>query len=164
MAEMITAERARELLTYDVTTGCVAWKVARGKVRPGRRAGNNRRDGYHVLRVDGRNVLAHRIAWLIVHGVWPSGDLDHINGDPSDNRLANLRDVSHSVNLQNRRVPQASATSGRLGVTWDKRNKRWQAAIRVGGKTRHIGRFDDIDVAAEAYLAAKRACHAGCTI
>lgn len=160
----LSADRARELLNYDPDTGRFTWRVNRGRLAAGAPAGSTRKDGYVVLVVDRVKLLAHRVAWLMSHGVMPEGDVDHINGQPGDNRLDNLRDVSRRDNLQNRRTPQSSSKTGRLGVTWDKRTGRWKSAIRVDGRCKHLGRFDDIEVAAAAYLAAKRIHHPGCTI
>ena len=64
-------------------------------------------NGYRKLKFRGKQYLVHRIAWLLQHGSWPVGDIDHIDGNPSNNKLENLRDVPHSVNLQNRKSAEA---------------------------------------------------------
>lgn len=162
--ELISVDRVRELLCLDEATGVLTWRIARGKMAAGSLAGTPQNAGYRQVRLDGVRILEHRVIWLMVHGSWPQGDVDHINGIRSDNRPGNLRDVSRLVNLQNQRRPHQIGTSGRLGVTWDKRNKFWKAAIRVNGRSKHLGRFDDLDAASAAYIQAKRRLHAGCTI
>jgi hypothetical protein len=106
--------------------------------------------------------MGHRAAWLYVHGKWPNGQIDHINGDRSDNRISNLRDVSHSVNQQNVHRPRRDNASGFLGVTRQK--NLWTSQVTVSGKTLHLGLFKTPEEAASAYLEAKRKHHTGCTI
>jgi HNH endonuclease/AP2 domain len=103
------------------------------------------------------------VAWLIVYGAWPSKNIDHINGVKTDNRIANLRDVSQSINGENRAAPRKSTRSGFLGVTKDKDGK-FRAQISVGGKNTHLGVFAVAEEAFAAYLSAKRRLHVGCTI
>jgi hypothetical protein len=87
----LNAARLRELMHYEPETGRVVRRTATRGHRAGAVAGCTRRDGYQVISIDGYRYLAHRLAWLYVHGAWPDGDLDHINANPSDNRIANLR-------------------------------------------------------------------------
>lgn len=158
---MITVERVRELLIYDSETGVFRWKVASTRVKIGDVAGSDG-DGYRVIRIDQRNYKAHRLAWLYVHGEWPAKDIDHINGVRSDNRIANLRDVSRSVNIQNLRRARSDNSSGLLGVS---RNRgRWRAVINLEGKRHHLGYFASADLAHEVYLEAKLKIHEGCTL
>lgn len=84
------------------------------------------RNGYFYISVRQHRLLAHRLAWVCFYGVWPRGDLDHINGNPTDNRIANLRDVSRSENLRNQKR-RADNTSGATGVYFDKRRNGWYA-------------------------------------
>lgn len=159
---MLTADRARELLAYEPETGLLRWKVdRRGHSRAGDIAGTEIH-GYIVVGLDCRAYPAHRLAWLIANGAWPCQDIDHIDGDRKNNRLANLRDVSRVVNLQNRRGAGPRSTSGLLGV---KRNhKNWSAAITVNGITKHLGTFKTPAEAHQSYLAAKRQLHEGNTL
>jgi hypothetical protein len=99
--------------------------------------------GYLQCSVDGEVHKVHRLAWLYVYGVWPTGQIDHINHVTSDNRIINLRDVSCAENHQNRARKTKSA-SGYLGVTWHKRDKRWQAYIELDGKSTHLGLFQNL--------------------
>jgi hypothetical protein len=115
--------------------------------------------------VDWRKHLAHRLAWLYVHGVWPTHQIDHINGDHSDNRIANLRDVPPRLNKENLRKAQRNNRVGVLGVrALIGGAPRWTAGICVDGERRYLGTFYSLDEAQAAYLKAKRALHEGCTL
>lgn len=160
----LTAERAREMLNYDAETGVLTWKVAVRSVRRGDEAGNINARGYRVIKLDGARYRAHRLAWLITNGTWPTGELDHINGLKDDNRIANLRDVSRTINSQNQRRARSDSRSGLLGVSFDKSRGKWRAGIGVDGRERHLGRFNTQDAAHDAYIDAKRQLHAGCTL
>lgn len=163
----LTAERLRELLHYDPETGCFRWldrsKMKRGGEKAGCTSGESGvRPPRVCIRIDGYNYKAHRVAWLYVHGRWPVGVIDHRNGDTTDNRIANLRDVSQLTNTQNRRVTLAA--SGLMGAFQDKRRGTWKSSIRSGGKAINLGRFKTPEEAHQAYLTAKRRLHEGCTI
>lgn len=160
----LTAARLRELLKYDPETGVFTW-VARIKgIKPGSTAGCQRKDGYIVLRVDRSLHPAHRLAWLYVHGEHPKADIDHIDGNPSNNAISNLRDVSRSINNQNQRRPHSKNKSGHLGVSREKGGKLWEARIKGPDGVVRRGHFATPELAHAAYLEAKRALHAGCTI
>ncbi len=104
-----------EYLKYTPKDGKVWWvKHPRRSTANGTEAGNIMQNGYRKLKFQGKQYLTHRVAWLLQHGFWPTGDIDHIDGNPENNRLENLRDVSHRVNLQNRK----SATSKTKQVFW----------------------------------------------
>ena len=155
-------QRLRELLDYDAETGRFVWRQANKRVKAGAVAGYVGNDGYVRIRASGTRFLAHRLAWFYVHGTWPTGEIDHINGDRSDNRIANLRDVSRLTNRQNMRRAQADNRSGLLGVSLA--NNRCKASIRSGGKNHHLGYFASPEAAHAAYVAAKRQTHEGCTL
>lgn len=103
------------------------------------------------LRVDGRRFLAHRIIWLLAYGEWPPGFIDHADGNPHNNRLANLRIATFSQNAANKRAV-ANSSSGLKGVTWHKRAGKWQAAVKLNGKNHHIGLFLTPEEAHTAYM------------
>jgi hypothetical protein len=149
---VITAERLRELLHYDPDTGVLTWLVSTGnRVRIGDAAGYARSDGYRGIKVGGQRFLVHRLAWLYVHGEFPSADIDHINGIPDDNRLANLRLATNSQNMGNRRK-NANNRSGFKGVFSDR--GKWRAQIKVSGCRHYLGLFDTPADAHAAYLRA----------
>lgn len=159
LASNLTAARLRELLSYDPLTGEL---IRRSDGSTATRAHSR---GYLSVSVDSVSHLAHRLAWLYMTGSWPREQIDHVNGTRTDNRFANLRDVSASVNYQNKRSAISSNRScGLLGVTWDASRGKWKAAIRVDGRNRFLGRFDRPDEAHATYLDAKRRMHPGCTI
>lgn len=98
-------------------------------------------------------LLAHRVAWALYHGAEPRAMIDHINGDPFDNRIANLRLCDNSLNGANR-GPTILNTSGFKGVCWHKKTRKWMAQIGVRGARYHLGYFDDPAEAHAAYAAA----------
>jgi hypothetical protein len=161
----LTQERLKEILHYNPKTGVFTWRVDKGwRAKAGNVAGSTMPDGYRAIRIDFIRYESHRLAWLYVHGVWPSGEIDHKHGKEAGDGIDNLRDVTTLVNRQNERAPRPHNKSGFLGVHWDKEKKKWHAAIRVGGKKKHLGRFETAEEASAAYLAAKRKYHPGCTI
>jgi len=101
----LTQERLKELLHYDSGTGMFIWREDRGRLaKKGGKAGCPHKKGWISLFVEGKAYKAHRLAWLYVYGEWPQDQIDHINRDNSDNRIINLRDVSHSINQRNKRI------------------------------------------------------------
>ena len=136
----LTQERVKEVLNYDEDTGIFTWRKRIGvHCVIGREAGY-KSDGYIRIQIDKTGYCAHRVAWLYAYGKLPDGQIDHINHIRDDNRLSNLRDVSQQENLKNIRKVDRN-TSGYTGVTWNKRDKRWNAFIRADGKRIHLGNF-----------------------
>ena len=151
---MLSVERLRELLSYDPETGKFVWLVKRNNRTPaGLAAGCDRGDGYFRIKVDDRRYPSHWLAWFYVHGQWPKEFLDHINGNPSDNRLVNLREATRAQNAQNVGV-KANNKCGHRGVSWNKPARKWIAHIRLNGKSKHLGCFDCVEEAAAAYKTA----------
>lgn len=155
----LTARHLRSLLRYDEATGEFTWISGQ---RAGMRAGYSVSTGYTKVNIEKVTYLAHRLAWLYMHGEWPKQHIDHLNGKGRDNRIANLRDVSQGINLQNKRAAQSNSTTGILGVSM-KRGK-YKARVAVGGIAHHIGTFLTLEEAHAAYLSKKRELHIGCTI
>lgn len=159
MKNELTAQRARELLDYDPETGEFRWKVTRGGVTRGSIAGYIDPDGYRHIRIAGYLYLAHRLAWLITHGSWPTLEIDHRNVKPGDDRIKNLREATRAQNHQNIGV-RSDNTSGYKGVSFDRINRKWVARIRVtGGRYKNLGRFPFPDQAHAAYIEAARDLH-----
>ena len=92
----LTAELARDVMDYDPDTGVFRWKASRGARRAGAVAGHLASIGYWYIQVDGRHYLAHRLAWLITNGAFPADQIDHIDGDRANNRLANFREATNA--------------------------------------------------------------------
>lgn len=163
----LTAEQARALLHYDSETGILRWRVRpwkRSRAKAGDEAGYLRSDGYIRVGIGGVSYYGHRLALLIATGEWPSELIDHIDGNPTNNRLDNLRDVDSAVNAQNIKGPLANSKSGYLGAQYHAPSGLWRSRIRVGGRYKSLGYFKTPDLAAGAYLAAKRQLHAGNTL
>lgn len=165
---ILCVQRLQEVLDYEPDTGVFRWKIAVGRwgrIKPGTVTGSPDANGHLRIQVDGRLYYAHRLAWLYMTGHWPDGDIDHRDGMPSNNRWANLRDVPHQVNAENRRRAHKNKPSGLpMGVSIDRRDGAFRADITVNGRARSLGRFSDPEQAHKAYLKAKRELHVGCTI
>jgi hypothetical protein len=162
MKSVLTAERLRELMHYNPLTGVFTNSVSRGAAGSGNLSGGPALNGYMVIAVDGKRLYAHRLAWLYMTGEWPKHHIDHINGIRNDNRIANLRDIAHAINVQNRRLPKEGSQTGVLGVR--RMRDKFQARVVVGGKKHCIGTFDNLEEARNAYILAKRRLHEGCTL
>ena len=154
-----TQSRLKECLDYDPETGVFTWKIRKSyNTKVGGAAGGKGANRYHSIAVDGVQYATHRLAWLYVHGVWPIDQIDHINGDKLDNRLANLREANNSVNQQN--IPiQKNNTSGYTGVSWNKRLNKWIAQIYSNGKNHFLGSFNNPVDANAARVIAKMRFH-----
>lgn len=148
----ITPDYLRERLRYDPETGKLFWRAAAPehfKLRrahlawntrfAGKEAGAILNNSYIYINIKKKVMLVHRIIWAMVHGYWPE-QVDHINHVRTDNRLANLREVSASGNAQNIGMP-IDNTSGHVGVYWFKTRNVWYARIKVGPKNYHLGYF-----------------------
>lgn len=149
-------------ISYDPETGIFRWTVSEPGVSAGKVAGSLTKYGYWVVKLERKQYRAHRLAWFIAHGVWPIGEVDHINGDRLDNRLANLRIVDRAGNSQNQlRAHRDNRSCGLLGVTWNKQHGKWQAKLQARKKRHHVGYFSDPEAAHAAYLEAKAVMHIG---
>ena len=151
----LTAERLREILSYDPDTGESRWLVRKGtRVFPGDIAGCRDRK-YRIITIDGHSYLKHRLAWLHQTGKWPP-KIDHRDLDGHNNRWSNLRVSTDSQNQANTRAQK----NNKLGVkgVWFGRGK-FRAQICVNGRDCSLGAFDSIEGAAEAYRLAAVAAH-----
>lgn len=160
----LTVERLRELLDYDPVTGILMWRCRRGpKANVGVAAGIFSAGGVRVG-IDQRDYLAHRLSWLHFYGAWPERFIDHIDGNPRNNAIANLRDVTRSVNEQNRHGANRNSSTGLLGIWPDKINDGFVASIMTNRKKVVIGRYTTAEEAHAAYIETKRIVHEGCMI
>lgn len=155
-------EDYKKYFSYDPESGHVTWRVKFGrKIRAGVRAGSRRGNGYRSISIYGKRISEHRLCFFLHTGRMPNGFIDHVNGDGSDNRWANLRECTHSENCQNiPSLPNSSKKSSRYrGVSWQESSKSWKAKIQYKKKAVHLGYFQSEDEAFEAYLKAKRELH-----
>ncbi|WQZ00658.1 HNH homing endonuclease [Xanthomonas phage NP1] len=154
----LTFEEVNALLAYEPDTGLLLWKVSKGTAKAGRVAGSPHNEGYLRVKVHGKMNSAHRLAWLLHTGSWPSKHLDHIDGNRANNRIDNLRECTQAENLQNK-GKYSNNKSGAQGVHWNKQAKKWMAQIRVAGKNIYLGLFETLEEAAAARAAAKLKYH-----
>jgi hypothetical protein len=158
----LTAQRLREVVVYDELTGEFRWRGYRsglstyakpvGWVNPDK--------GRRIVRIDGHTYRASRLAWLYVFGVWPSHEVDHIDGNKLNDAIANLRDVPRLLNEHNKKKANRRKRGGSMrGATVY--GDRWQAIIRAEGTVHRLGVFASEQQAHAAYMAAKRRLHAG---
>jgi len=155
----MTAQQLREILHYSPETGVFTRKVPTGmNTHAGEVAGGMHVNGYWNIRVCGHRYPAHVLAWLYVHGTYPADCIDHINGNRSDNRIANLRAATKAENAQNYKTRKDN-TSGATGVIWHKRTGKWTAALSINKKNTHLGLFDSFEEAKAVRDAAKRNFH-----
>ena len=158
-----TPEVLRQLVKYDPMTGHFEWLPRSGDVawtnrfahRPAFTCKTPR--GYLTGTINYVGVLAHRAAWAYVKGEWPQLGIDHINRQPWDNRISNLRLATPSENQRNRRVK--AATSSYRGVSWNSVHRHWRAQIKVHGRITVLGNFRNEEEAARAYDAAAPRLH-----
>lgn len=164
----LTITELRELLDYNPLTGTLTWKTRgphlfRGsqqspehsaKIWNARHAGKPalatlNADGYPHGAIFGETYSAHTVCWALHHGAWPVHGIDHENGNRSDNRATNLRDVPGAVNSKNQRRNRRN-TSGITGVHLHRRTGKWVASIKADGKMKNLGYFVTKEAAAEA--------------
>lgn len=153
----LTAERLRELLSYDPETGIFMWRTTGTGRNSDLRAGWLGNDGYRSIEIEGGCYKEHRLAWLYVHGAWPPGRTDHRDGVKDNNRIANLRPSTPSQNGGNSRKSMRN-TSGFKGVSFvhrkGRREGRWVARISINRRSIHLGNFRTPEQAHAAYAAA----------
>lgn len=161
-------EWLRQAIRYEPETGRFFW-LPRSPLIPqdasrvrgwnvshaGKEAFLTSNRGYRMSRIGDMNFFAHRVAWAIHHGRWPTGEIDHINGVKADNRIANLRDVTRKENCRNQRF-HCNNTSGINGVSFHRATQKWSAYIRTDDGLRHLGLFPSVARAAAARRAAEQ--------
>lgn len=159
--QFISADQLRQLLRYNHETGDLFWLNRSREMFDSQRMCNTwnarfadksaltscQADGYRCGSIFNRKYLAHRVAWALAHKEWPIDQVDHINGNPADNRLVNLRSVSNAENQKNRKRNFNNKT-GVIGVHL--KSGRYRAVIQEDGKPHHLGYFLTIEEAAAA--------------
>lgn len=159
MTKTIThsAHDLRAAFRYDSDTGDLYQIKSTGGKFAGSLAGWLCVNGYRYVSLNKRKYLAHRVIWCIVHGAWPTKDVDHINGERADNRIANLRLATRSQNLANQKISKRS--SGFKGVSWHKRAQKWMAYIgspHGAAGREYLGLFEIQEEAHAAYMRAAK--------
>lgn len=129
----LTPEMVLSVVDYNPSSGDFHWRWRQGRERTTltwnsrfafKKCSSINSDGYLMIMINGKAYPAHRLAWLIVYGTMPDGFIDHINRVRTDNRISNLRLVTHSENMQNRKI-QKNNKSGYRGVSWDAKYGKW---------------------------------------
>jgi len=152
---MLTQERLKQVLQYDEETGIFTWLISpRNNVPFGSIAGQIDNKGYVRIIYQRKLYLGHWLAWFFVYNKWPDNEIDHINGNPTDNRIANLRDVTRKQNMENKKIYKTNK-SGYSGVTWHSRDKKWNVRIGHYGKRISLGYFDNLNDAISARIKAE---------
>lgn len=172
----IPLDYLRQVLSYNAASGALTWLR-----RPREHFSSDRHWNMWNVKHAGRTVnarstdgsyritikfmgatysscLVHRFAWALATGAWPTSEIDHIDGNPGNNCLSNLREAIHIENAQNQKLRNTN-TSGFMGVTWDAQRKKWVAKIQSNGRHHNLGRFDDPKDAFAAYTIAKATFH-----
>ncbi len=155
--------KLKEILSYDPETGKVTWKINRygsnGHVSApaGKEAGTFMSNGYRSIKIDDIGMLIHRVAWAIFYGDWPQGDVDHINMQKADNRIANLRLASRSQNMSNRSHTKRNTLKAKgVEIT---RTGKYAVKIWKNYKRYHVGTFSTLEDAKAAYSAKAEELH-----
>ena len=156
---MTEHEQLRKVLEYDPETGTFTWLPVSGRGMHFRKgeAGWVHKKGYRYIRFMGRTFFAHRLAYFYMTGVWPTDQIDHINGIRDDNRWVNLREATNGQNMENIAGPHGDTQTGLLGVTF--RRGRYEVRIQKDKRRHHVGTFKTPEAADEAYRAAKAKHH-----
>lgn len=143
---MVTQERLKELYTYDPIGGTFRRNFGRQGVEKGSLAGSmNHHFGYVNIFVDDKGYKAHRLAFMYMTGEWPPEEVDHLDGDRSNNAWENLKLCSRSENARNM-AKRKDNTSGHVGIGFHKKRNQWRA--RIMGE--HLGWFPTMEEAIKA--------------
>ena len=152
----LSVAQLKAYLRYNKRSGAFTWRISPARcIKAGDSAGSMHPQGYLFIQLCGKLYAAHRLAWLYVHGVWPVGHIDHTDGVRSNNKISNLRDVTHTQNLQAYRKARRGSRAGLLGVTYRTDSGMWQARIQRDKKSVSLGTFQTAEAAHTAYICAK---------
>ena len=156
---MLTKDIVLSLLEYDKSSGIFKWKESRGGyAKKGMVAGGVDSKGYVQIKINRKLYLAHRLVWLVEFGQFPKMHIDHVDRNPKNNAIQNLRLCTRFENQQNVGVRKTN-TSGHVGVSYVKRSNKWLSYISVNKKTVRLGLFESIGDAVDARTNAKSKFH-----
>jgi hypothetical protein len=154
-ANEIPVERLREVFSMSPETGFVTWRSSPAKcVKIGSIVGVKRPTGHLFVQIDGKAIALHRVVWAMHYGSWPDGMIDHINRDPKDNSIGNLRIASKSQNAANIDKLHVNNKTGYKGVSFHKQTNKYRASISFNGDWHHLGLFETPELAYNAYVLA----------
>lgn len=149
------AKKLRDI--FDYKDGNLLWKIVRKGVNKDKIAGYTRPDGYRTTRVDGKSYLVHRLVFMYHNGFMPSV-IDHIDGDPRNNKIENLRECTMAQNTANSKRKRTNL-SGVKHVRWNKSCSKWQVIMQINGKQRHVGVYKDLELAELVAIEARNKYH-----
>lgn len=140
----LTQEELRQY--FDYKEGNLYWKTSNcNRVKIGQKAGTLSNNGYVCVRINKKAYKAHRLVFMMFHGYMPY-KIDHIDGNPTNNKIENLRPTTSIENGYNSKIPKSNK-SGIKGVSWCSKTKKWYVSFRVNGKQKNFGRYSDIKYA-----------------
>lgn len=149
--------RQKELLdSFEYKDGNLYWKILKKRVNAGQLAGTKQKTGYFQIQLNQKFMYVHRAIFLMHYGHLPKF-IDHIDGNPSNNKIENLREATAAQNSWNQKFK--GSASGFKGVTWNKQDKKWQPQIRANNKKFYLGKFTNLDDAIVAYQDAAAKLH-----
>ena len=156
---MITQERLHDLFEYR-EDGNLIWQVSSSnRVRIGDTVGYLNISGYYRVQINGKKHFLHRLIYMYHHGHLTQGmDIDHIDGNPANNRIENLREITHSQNLMNAKIHKNNKT-GIKGVCFLRKAKKYQVRLAINGKDIYLGCYTTLEEAKAVVKEAREKYH-----
>ena len=156
--QFLNQSSLKELVLYDPETGIFVWKKGRAGASAGKKIGCLKPSGYIVALVNGKLHRLHRLAWLYTTGEWPKHEIDHINGNRSDNRFCNLREATKAQNNWNKKVRKDSKV-GVKNVIYYPKWGAYYVRITANKITQNFGPFKTKDEAEKVSLEKRKEIH-----
>lgn len=151
---MITQKDLKSRLHYDTESGIFTWIKSKRRGWVGKVAGTRCKNGYEQISIDNKRYYSHRLAWLFVNGSWPKNEIDHIDRNPLNNSVKNLREASRGCNQRNVGMSKYNNT-GVTGVCFDNGRKQYRAYMQIDKKHKNLGYFDNFEDAIKARVEAE---------